>query len=69
MAAKKLIEFYMKRQNVTQKKIAKCFAISERTWRYWMDDPGERLTAYRLQVLERVLHLSKEELRQIVREV
>lgn len=69
MSAKKLIELQMQRARKTPAQMAKCFLISERTWRYWLAKPGERLTAYRLKVIGDVLHLTPAELAEIITEV
>lgn len=66
---KERIRAYMILNHIKPKQMAKCFGVSERTWKRWMSDPEHFMTAYRLNVIADVLHLTDEEFLEMTRRV
>ena len=63
------IQGYMMLNHVKPDQMAKCFGVSKRTWERWMTNPEHFMTAYRLNVIANVLHLTDEEFIKMTRRV
>lgn len=64
---KDFIEYKMKARHIKQAQMAKAFCVETRTWRYWMEKPGERLSVERLREIGYILELTDAEIAELVR--
>lgn len=62
---RELIQSHMILNHIKSAQMAKCFGISERTWRYWLEDPERRLTVERIKAIANILGFSEEERRKV----